>query len=149
MPTVERTFNVTPPPAQVIDYLKDFANAEEWDPGTEKCTRIGSGPVDVGASWSNTSKIAGVEAHLTYTLHELTNRSVVFVGTNDSSTTTDRITVDPSSSGSVITYRADLEMQGFAKVLTPAMKLVFEKLANDTEKQMIKVLDGLLTKEQK
>lgn len=149
MPTVERTFHVTPPPAQVIDYLKDFANAEEWDPGTQKCTRIGSGPVDVGASWSNTSKIAGVEARLTYTLRELTDRTVVFVGTNDSSTTTDRITVDPSSSGSVITYRADLEMQGFAKVLTPAMKLVFEKLANDTEKQMTSVLDGLLTKEQK
>ena len=29
------------------------------------------------------------------------------------------------------------------------MKLAFEKLANDTEKQMTHVLNGLLTKEQK
>lgn len=145
MPTVERTFTVSPPPPVVIDYLKDFAHTEEWDPGTQECTRVGAGPIEIGASWHNTSKIAGVEAKLTYTLREVTDRKLVFVGSNDSSTTTDTIVVDASSSGSVITYRADLEMQGFAKVLTPAMKLVFEKLANDTEKQMTAVLDGLLT----
>ncbi|MCW2687646.1 MAG: hypothetical protein JWR37_2536 [Mycobacterium sp.] len=38
-------------------------------------------------------------------------------------------------------------MHGAAKVMAPATKLVFEKLANDTEKQMT-VLNGLLTKEQ-
>ena len=32
MPSVQRTFTVTPPPAEVLDYLKDFANATEWDP---------------------------------------------------------------------------------------------------------------------
>lgn len=149
MPSVERTFNVSPPPAQVINYLKDFANAEEWDPGTQECTRIGSGPIEIGASWHNTSKIAGVEAKLTYTLRELTDRSLVFVGTNDSSTSTDTITVDAAGSGSVLTYHANLEMQGIAKILTPAMKLVFEKLANDTEKQLTSVLDGLLSKEPK
>lgn len=149
MPTVQRTFTVTSPPARVIEYLKDFANAEEWDPGTQSCTRDGAGPVEVGAIWHNVSKIFGVEAKLTYTLRELTDRTLVFVGTNEKSTSTDTITVDPSSSGSVITYRADLEMHGAAKILSPAMKLVFEKLAGDTEKQMTTVLDGLLIKGQK
>lgn len=147
MPTVERTFTVSAPPDLVVDYLKDFANAEEWDPGTQSCTRMGAGPIDIGASWHNVSKIAGVEAKLTYTLRELSDRRLVFVGSNDSSTTTDTITVDASGAGSVLTYRADLEMEGLAKVLTPAMKLVFEKLANDTEKQLTVVLDGLLAEE--
>jgi hypothetical protein len=35
-------------------------------------------------------------------------------------------------------------MKGAAKLLSPAMKFVFEKLANDTEKQMTMVLNGLL-----
>jgi hypothetical protein len=42
-----------------------------------------------------------------------------------------------------VVYRADLEMNGAAKLLNPVMKLVFEKLANDTEKQMVSVLNGL------
>jgi carbon monoxide dehydrogenase subunit G len=144
MPSVSRTFSVTTPPDRVIDYLKDFAHAEEWDPGTESCTREGAGgPIEVGATWHNVSKIFGVTAELTYRLDTLTHRTLVFVGTNDSSTSTDTITVDASGAGSVITYRADLEMKGAAKLLTPAMKLVFEKLAGDTEKQLTAVLDAL------
>lgn len=143
MPTVSRTFPVTPTPDRVIDYLKDFGNAEEWDPGTQTCTREGAGPVEVGATWHNVSKIVGVTAELTYTLEKLSNRTLVFVGKNKSSTSTDTITVDASGAGSVITYRADLEMKGAAKLLGPAMKLVFEKLAGDTEKQMTTVLNAL------
>jgi carbon monoxide dehydrogenase subunit G len=143
MPSVSRTFSVSAPPDRVVDYLKDFSNAEEWDPGTVSCTQKGEGPVEVGTTWHNVSKIVGVTAELTYRLDELTNRMLVFVGENSSSTSTDTITVDASGSGSVITYHADLEMKGAAKILSPAMKIVFEKLANDTEKQMTTVLNGL------
>ena len=143
MPSVSRTFSVKPTPDRVIDYLKDFSNAEEWDPGTESCTRNGTGPIEVGATWHNVSKIVGVKAELTYTLKSLTNRTLVFVGENDSSTSTDTITVDASGAGSVLTYQADLEMKGAAKLLSPAMKLIFEKLAGDTEKKLTSVLDAL------
>lgn len=143
MPTVSRTFTVRTAPGRVVEYLRDFSNAEQWDPGTQSCTRVGEGPIEVGTTWHNVSKIAGVTAKLTYTLRESGNRTLVFVGENDSSTSTDTITVDASGAGSVITYHADLEMKGAAKLLSPAMKLVFEKLANDAEEQMTTVLNGL------
>jgi carbon monoxide dehydrogenase subunit G len=143
MPSVSRTFSVSPTPDRVIDYLKDFSNAEEWDPGTQSCVRNGEGPIEVGATWHNVSKIVGVTAELTYTLNELSHRTLVFVGENDSSRSVDTITVDASGAGSMITYRADLAMKGAAKLLSPAMKVVFEKLANDTEEQMTAVLNGL------
>ena len=143
MPSVSRTFAVTPPPATVIDYLKDFSNAEQWDPGTQTCTRQDAGPVHEGSTWHNVSKIVGVEAELTYTLESLKPDQLVFVGKNESSTSTDTISVEAHDGGSVITYHADLEMHGVAKLLSPAMKLVFEKLANDTEKQMTEVLNKL------
>ncbi len=143
MPTVSRTFSVSPPPAKVVDYLKDFGNAEDWDPGTQTCTRTDGGALAEGASWHNVSNIFGVTAELTYVLRELTDSKLVFVGTNKSSTSTDTITVVPDGRGSKLTYRADLEMNGAAKVLNPVMKLVFEKLANDTEKQMVTVLNDL------
>ena len=145
MPTVSRKFNVNPTPGVVLDYLKDFGNAEQWDPGTQSCERVDSGPIVVGASWHNVSKIFGVTAELAYKLEELSDRRVVFVGENKSSTSTDTITVGASGSGSVITYQADIEMRGVAKLLNPVMKLAFEKIAGDTEKQLTTVLNGLVT----
>ncbi len=143
MTTTTRTFSVTPAPETVVNYLKDFANAEEWDPGTVSCTQIGAGPVAVGTSWNNVSKIAGNETELVYTLEELTDDKIVLVGKNDQATATDTITVRPDGTGSEITYAAELEMHGAAKLLTPVMKLVFEKLGNDTEDDMVSVLNRL------
>lgn len=145
MVSVSRTFTVSTPPAVVIDYLKDFSNAEQWDPGTQRCTRDDSGPVAVGATWHNWSKIVGVSTELTYTLEELTDNKLVFVGKNKTATATDTISVKPANSGSEISYHADLTMHGAAVLAAPAMKLVFEKLAGDTKDQMTEVLNKLPT----
>jgi carbon monoxide dehydrogenase subunit G len=143
MTTVSRTFTVTPPPPVVLDYLKDFAHAEEWDPGTETCTRLDEGPLRVGSRWHNSSKIAGRSVSLTYELVELTTDRVVFVGTNESATSTDTITVVPHVSGSEITYKAVIEMHGLAKLAEPVTKLLFEKIGSDTVKDLTTVLNGL------
>ena len=143
MPTVSRTFRVDPAPATVLDYLKDFSRAQEWDPGTEQCTQTSPGPVVVGTRWHNVSKIMGVTTELDYELTELSEGGLTFVGRNDSATSTDSISVTPDGSGSQITYTADLDMHGAATLAAPAMKLVFEKLANDTEEQMTAVLNRL------
>ncbi len=145
MTTVSRTFDVRPEPAVVVDYLKDFSNAEEWDPGTETCTRTDSGPVAVGSTWHNTSKIAGVSTELDYRLESLTSDTIVFTGHNDTATSTDTITVvpNPEGAGSRITYEANIEMKGMAKLVDPIMKLVFEKVGNDTEDDMVAALNRL------
>jgi carbon monoxide dehydrogenase subunit G len=142
MPTVSRSFTVTPDPQAVISYLADFSHAEQWDPGTVTCTRNDSGPVAVGASWQNVSKLAGLKTELTYTLERLTGDTLVFVGKNKGATSTDTITVVPDGTGSKLTYRAVLEMHGASVLLTPAMKLIFEKLATDTERQLSSVLNN-------
>jgi carbon monoxide dehydrogenase subunit G len=143
LPAVSRSFNVSPAPQAVIDYLADFGHAEEWDPGTVSCTRSDTGPVTVGASWRNVSKVAGTTAKLDYTLRQLTSEKLVFVGQNKGATSTDTITVRPEGAGSRVTYRADLRMHGAAVLLTPAMKLIFEKLASGTERQLTQVLNQL------
>lgn len=143
MTTVSRTFTVTPPPSVVVDYLKDFSHAEEWDPGTVSCTRNDSGPVRVGSTWHNVSKIAGISTELTYELVRSTEDTVQLVGTNETARSTDTITVVPHGSGSQVTYQAVIEMSGAAKLASPLVKLVFEKVGNDTEDDMVRVLDAL------
>ena len=145
MTTVNRTFDVRPQPSVVIDYLKDFSNAEEWDPGTKSCTRSDSGPVQVGSTWHNVSKIAGVSTELDYTLESLTDDTIVIVGRNETATSTDTMTVvpNPDGSGSRVTFEAVIEMSGAAKLAAPAVKLVFEKIGSDTEDDMTAVLNRL------
>lgn len=143
MPTVSRTFTVKPTPDVVIDYLADFTHAEEWDPGTESCTRLDSGPIQVGSRFHNESKIAGVSTELVYELVTLDADKVVLRGENDSATSTDTITVTPKDGGSEITYEAVIEAKGVGKLAEPLMKLVFERIGSETEKKMTEVLDRL------
>ncbi len=143
MTTVERTFSVNPAPNVVIDYLKDFGHATEWDPGTQSCERVDLGPVSVGATWHNESKILGIGTELTYTLEQLADDKIVLVGKNDTATSIDTISVRPAGAGSEVTYHVDLEMHGAAKLATPVVKLEFEKLGRDTEKQLTEVLNKL------
>lgn len=143
MPTVSRTFTVTAAPDKVVEYLSDFSHAEEWDPGTEKCVRVDDGPVRVGSSWHNESKIAGVSTELTYTLTTLTADTIVLVGENKTATSTETMEVKPDGSGTELTYTNEIELHGAAKIGAPAMKLVFEKVGVDTEKQLTEVLNGL------
>ncbi|MEU7791565.1 SRPBCC family protein [Amycolatopsis sp. NPDC049159] len=143
MTSVSRTFTVDPAPDVVVPYLADFGHAEAWDPGTESCTREDTGPVGVGSSWHNTSKIAGISTELTYTLEQLTADRVVLVGRNDTATSTETIEVRPSGSGSSITYTNELQFKGAAKLAAPLGKVVFEKLGNDTERRLTEVLNGL------
>lgn len=140
---MSRTFTVKPTPDVVVDYLADFTHAEEWDPGTESCTRLDSGPIQVGSRFHNESKIAGVSTELVYELVTLDADKVVLRGENDSATSTDTITVTPQDGGSEITYEAVIEAKGVGKLAEPLMKLVFERIGSETEEKMTEVLDRL------
>ena len=144
MTTISRSFHVSTPPATVLEYLKDFSNAEEWDPGTESCEQIGTGPVQVGTQFHNVSKIAGIETERTYTLVALTDTEVRFEGSNDTANTIDTITVTPrADGGSDVTYVAEIDMHGAAKLATPVVKLVFERIGTETEEKLTEVLNAL------
>ena len=143
MTSVSRTFAVAAAPDKVLEYLRDFANTEEWDPATQRTTRIDAGPIGVGSSWHNASKILGVTAELTYTLTAVESDKLVFLGRNEGATAIDTITVRPVAGGSEVTYHVDLEMHGLAKLMTPVMKIEFEKLGNETAARLTGVLNRL------
>ncbi len=145
MSTVSRTFRVDISPEIVVPYLADFTHAEQWDPGTVRCVRNDHGPVTVGSSWHNTSKIAGISTELTYTLEQLTDERIVLVGRNDTATSTETIDIAAMGTGSNIRYTNDLQFKGIARLAAPLAKLIFEKLGNDTEKQLVETLNALRT----
>jgi carbon monoxide dehydrogenase subunit G len=143
MTIVVRTFVVAASPEVVMDYLTDFGNTEVWDPSTRRTVRHGAGPVVVGTSWQNVSKVLGVTAELTYTLAALECDKIVFIGRNEGATSIDTITVRPVAGGTEVTYHVDLEMHGLAKLATPVMRIEFEKLGNRTASRLTTVLNRL------
>ncbi|MBC8090757.1 MAG: SRPBCC family protein [Pseudonocardia sp.] len=129
---VIRTFTVDRPAPTVLAYLSDFAHAEQWDPGTQSCTRVDDGPIRVGATWHNVSKILGKSTELEYRLEQLDDEHLVLVGRNKTATSTDDITVVPHELGAEITYEATVELHGVAKLGSPIMQLEFDKLGDET-----------------
>ena len=143
MVNVERTFIVQAPLTAVVDYLADFAHAEAWDPGTKSCTRTDAGPVAVGSTWHNVSEFRGRETELDYELTEREADKLVFVGKNKTATSTDDMSFAPDEDGTSITYRATVELHGIAKLADPFLKGTFDKLADETVRQMTQVLERL------
>ncbi len=140
---VERTFEVRQPVSVVVDYLKDFANAEQWDPGTKSCTRTDAGPIQAGSTWHNVSEFKGKDTELEYRLVEMTAALLKFQGENKTATSVDTISVQATEAGSTITYHAQIEFHGLAKLTTPFLKSEFEELGDKTVQQMTSVLNAL------
>jgi len=133
---VQRTFTLNRPRDEVVAYLADFANAEEWDPGTVSCDPITQGPVEVGSQWRNVSSLAGSKTELTYTLTTLDADRVVLTGVNKTATSVDDIRVADRGAVSEVTYDATVTFNGLAKLAAPLMQVLFLYLGVKTEKQM-------------
>jgi carbon monoxide dehydrogenase subunit G len=144
MVDVQRTFTVNADKEKVRDFLRDFSNATEWDPGTQTCTQSTPGPVALGTKWDNTSKIAGISTDLVYELTRDDPENVVLTGTNKTATSVDDIRFESEGPGkTVVTYHAHVVFNGAAKLADPLVKLVFLRLADETEKQMTTALEAL------
>ncbi|MGQ0483571.1 MAG: SRPBCC family protein [Pseudonocardia sp.] len=137
-----RTTIVNLPVDEVVTYLANFATTEEWDAGTVRTTRIGEGPVEVGARWHNVSEFRGKQTELEYTLVRYEPHRVTFSGGNKTVSTTDDITVEPDGDRTAIHYRAGFEFHGVAKLATPFVKGAIEKLGDDTIAQLTRVLNA-------
>jgi len=140
---VTRTFVVDRPVDVVVDYLKDFSRAEEWDPGTTSCERNDSGPVIEGSNWHNVSMFRGRETELTYTLTRLESNRLTFVGKNKTATSTDDISMQPQGTGTSISYSADIRLNGLAKLGEPFLGSELKKLGDQTEQQLTRVINAL------
>ncbi|MFD7006519.1 SRPBCC family protein [Rhodococcus jostii] len=143
MAEVSRTFTVAAPLEKVVAYLRDFANTEAWDPGTDTCEQTTLGSVAVGTEWHNVSSFFGRTTELTYRMTRDDPDHVVFEGRNGTAATSDDLAFEKVDDASTsITYRARLEFTGLARFADPVARLAFEVLAAKTVTQMTGVLEA-------
>ncbi len=134
---VSRTFHVDRAEPVVRNYLRDFSHAVQWDPGTKSCVQSSSGPVAVGTTWANVSEFRGKETKLTYRLDAEDDGGLHFVGENKTATSHDDISLTADGARTRITYRARIEFHGLAKLATPLLRKEFERLGDETQRDLI------------
>lgn len=131
------------PPADAFEFMADMTNFEDWDPGVERAVQAqGAG---VGPDTAFDLDVKGPVGSLTlrYEISEFDapNR---FVATARSSTLTsiDAISVRPDGEGSIVTYEAELTLNGPLRVADPLLGLAFDRIAGRAADGLIRVLDG-------
>jgi carbon monoxide dehydrogenase subunit G len=140
---VERTFTVSRPIEDVFDYLSDFENTNEWDPGTIS-TRRTAGDGGLGTTYDNRSTFAGREVELSYETIGY-DRPTFFSarGRNKSSTATDSLTFTRDGDRTQIHYRADFQFHGVVRYVAPlVVKPKLDALADETVRRLRDVLES-------
>lgn len=127
----------------VFDYLSDFENTNEWDPGTIETRRTG-GDGGLGTTYENRSTFAGRETELTYETIGF-DRPTFFSarGTNKTATATDSLTFTRDGDRTQIHYRADFQFHGIVKYVAPlVVKPKLDSLADETVEQLRTTLES-------
>lgn len=147
---IERTVTVDQPVDRVFAYLSDFTTTTDWDPGTVRTERL-AGEGGVGTRYRNISKFLGRETELDYLVveHEPDQR-LALRGENATLVAHDTMTFvrragsgTTAGEGTTVTYRAEFEFKGLAKLVAPLLSPAFKKLGDDAEQGMREALGQL------
>lgn len=122
------------PIVEAFEYLADFANSAEWDPGVASSDRVGEGDVGVGTRYRLGIRRGERVTPMEYviTAFEPPTR-VVLHGEGSGVTAEDEIRFEPrpDGAGSIVDYTADIRLQGLRRIAEPFLGGMFRKIAQD------------------
>jgi dehydrogenase/reductase SDR family protein 12 len=124
-----------------FDYIADFANAQEWDPGTAASRRLDDAPVGAGSRFALDVRMGGRVAPMQYRIrdYDRPNR-VVLVGSGSKVHAVDDIRFARMGDGTVIDYAADIQLGGPLRFIQPLLGGTFRKIGRDAAAGMDKAL---------
>ncbi|MDX1511791.1 MAG: SRPBCC family protein [Nitriliruptorales bacterium] len=124
-----------------LDFVADFTNLTEWDPGIVSAERVDDGPLAVGARFATVIEFRNMA--LTYELVEyVPGERALLVAEGGGMVSRDLITVEPTDDGSRLTYDATLTLSGFLKVLDPLLAIGFNRVAGKAVAGLEEALEG-------
>jgi len=120
------------PPAEAFAYMANLENFAEWDPGVSRAVRTGGADAEVGATYDVTVT-AGTRPTLRYEVLQVeAGRRVLVSAKTWALRSTDEILVEPGPGGhgSVVTYDAELRLNGPLAALDLGLGVVFQRLGD-------------------
>ena len=124
---------------EAFAFMADLRNFPEWDPGTTSAVQVkGDGPGN-GAEYD----LQASGATLRYVVQAFDRPDrVVARARNRWITSVDTITVSSDGTGSVVSYDADLALNGFLRFADPVLKLAFNRIGGQAADGLVKSLKG-------
>jgi carbon monoxide dehydrogenase subunit G len=128
-------------PQEAFGYMADLRNFAEWDPGVKAVRQVegsGGGP---DAVFDVTVASPGRDLTLRYVTKEYdAPHNLLVVARSSVFTSIDRITVAPDGTGSVVTYDADLRLNGVLRVGDLGLRLMFGQIGDRAAAGLRRVL---------
>ena len=113
----------------MFDYVVDFANADEWDPGIESAEKVTDGPVVVGTEFDLVAGFLGTTADVRYRVEQLEPGRLVRVrGVGNRVESVDTVTVTDVGGRTRIEYQADMSFKGLARLFEPVLKGTMKRM---------------------
>jgi Polyketide cyclase / dehydrase and lipid transport len=117
-------------PEQAFAYMADLRNFAEWDPGVRRVAQVqgnGGGP---GAVFDVTLATKRGNTLRYHTAVFDPPHNIVVIAKTSLITSEDRITVDTDPTGTIVTYDADLRLNGPLRVGDPLLRVGFKRIAD-------------------
>lgn len=130
----------TPLPAtEAFAYMADLRNFADWDPGVTSSEQVKGDAPMAGAEYD----LEASGSMLRYTVERFEPPQVVCAtAANRFISSVDTITVEADGDGSIVTYDADLTLNGPLKIGDPLLKLWFDRTGDKAAAGLIQKLEG-------
>lgn len=131
MPVITETVETDLHVEAAFDYVANFENSAEWDPGVTAARKTTEGPPSVGTEYALDLSYGGSPVFMVYRITEWDPpRRVVLEGEGNRISAVDRISFLPSAAGSSVEYQADIRMKGVYRVAEPFLAKFFRKIGD-------------------
>ncbi len=144
MATYRATVVSTRSAEETFDYMADFANAAEWDPGTASAEHLSDGEIGLGSAFRLEVKVGSRTTPLDYRIVTFARpHRVVLLGESDTVRSEDTMTVVPAADGgSILTYEAELTLKGSFSPANPLLGLFFNRIGDKGAEGLRRTLGG-------
>jgi hypothetical protein len=127
-------------PAEAFSYMADVTRFVEWDPGVARVRRVAGSGAGVGTAYDLTvQSVPPMVMRYEVTEHEPPRR-IVLVARTVFLSSVDEIRVEPSGSGSIVTYDARLTLNGPLRGFDPLLRLAFRRIGDRAAAGLKRVL---------
>jgi carbon monoxide dehydrogenase subunit G len=115
-----------------FEYLSDFGNAAEWDPGIVEARRLTPAPTAVGSRFEVIALFRGRRQRFEYVVTQFEQGTrIALRGEGDKAVSDDVITVAAGPGGTLVVYEADLRLKGVYRVGEPLLRSTFERMGDE------------------
>jgi NAD(P)-dependent dehydrogenase (short-subunit alcohol dehydrogenase family) len=130
-------------PTEAFAYMADLANFAVWDAGVTRAVPVDGNEPGLDASFDVDVKAIGGPLTLRYTLTEFdAPHRFLAIARSERLTSRDEITVEPDEDGAIVTYDAELLLNGVLGLADPALGLTFDRIGDRATVGLIDALDG-------